>query len=312
MKYDKPPLSIDDQIQRLKDRGLVVSDEERAKRYLTHIGYYRLSAYILPYEEQSSNNERTHKIQSDVSFDDIVDLYVFDRKLRVLVLEAIERIEVSVRSNWTHYLSIDSNSSHAFLCKKYFNNHWDYLEQLSKAAKDVKQSNEIFVKHYLNKYTDPYLPHIWAISETLSIGALSRWYKNTKCKNIKSKVAKAVGIPSAELMDGILHCLTLLRNICAHHNRLWNRKMVTQLPHFKKLELTMLYDLIDDAGQDKQQKQLKRELYNYLIITGYMIKNISPKSSWLNRVKDLMNSRSLEQQQAMGFPPQWQQQSFWS
>lgn len=312
MRYNKPPLSIDDQLTRLEHRGLAIPDKDKAKRYMLHIGYYRLSAYALPYEIDSSNHLRSHQFVADVSFDDIVDLYVFDRKLRLLVLEAIERIEVSVRSNWAHYLSMETNDPHAFLNRDNFNNHWDHQKQLSKVAKDISSSNEVFVTHYLRKYKDPYLPHIWAMAETLSIGGLSHWYKNTKYKSaVKAKVAQAVGIPAVELMDSILHCLTLLRNICAHHNRLWNRKMLMQLPNIKKLNHLIISEKIDDKKQNKYQEQPKREIYNYLVVIGHMMKSISPKTQWLQKVKALVTERSQVEQKAMGFPQHWQSNPYW-
>jgi abortive infection bacteriophage resistance protein len=311
MIYDKPPLSIDEQITRLQDRGLMIHDKERAERYLIHIGYYRLSSYLLVFEESSQDGSRTHKFKPDTTFDDIIDLYVFDRKLRVLVMEAIERIEVSVRSNWTHYLSLQANNSHAHLDRKCFANHWDHQKQLSKVAYEIKNSKEIFVTHYLKKYSEPFSPHVWGISETLSIGALSHWYANTKELKIKTLVARAVGVPAVDVMEGILHSLTLIRNIGAHHNRLWNRRMVKQLPNIKKLRSVLVYEKVYDSKQEKYQNQLRREIYNYLIIMGHIMTRISPKTTWIERLKEHVETRNNQQQIAMGFPEDWQKNKFW-
>ncbi len=98
MNYAKPPLSILDQIALLKERGLLIQNEKRARHYLTYIGYYRFSAYWLSFEYLDKQGKRTHRFKKGTSFDDVLGLYIFDRKLRLLVMEAMERIEVAIRT----------------------------------------------------------------------------------------------------------------------------------------------------------------------------------------------------------------------
>lgn len=110
MLYDKPPNSVDEQVSLLKGRGLVCADEALVRRcWLVTVGYYRLSAYWLPYElPPPAGQTRSKAFAPDTSFESIVDIYTFDRQLRLLVMEAIERIEIALRASWTHRLSLAS------------------------------------------------------------------------------------------------------------------------------------------------------------------------------------------------------------
>jgi len=102
--FNKPPLSLPDQLALLVSRGLTVIDPQDALHYLTHIGYYRLSGYALPLQIGGSGADR-HNFKPGVTFTDILDRYVFDRKLRLLVMDAIERIEISVRAALTNHIA---------------------------------------------------------------------------------------------------------------------------------------------------------------------------------------------------------------
>jgi len=97
MQYTKPPLSIEQQIELLKSRGLEIPDHEQAAHYLYHLNYYRLSGYMLPFQEGTE-----HHFQAGTTFEHVLNLYLFDRKLRLLLMDAIERIEVSVRTPWAN------------------------------------------------------------------------------------------------------------------------------------------------------------------------------------------------------------------
>lgn len=312
MKYDKLPLSIPDQVQRLRDRNLIIDDTIKAERYLANIGYYRLSAYWLPYELPTVNlgKSRNHEFKPDTYFDDILELYIFYRKLRLLVIEAIERIEVAVRTQWANALSLTTHNSHAYLDASLFSNPWQYHKDISKIVRDIEASHEIFVSHYTSSYSEPFLPPIWAVVETLTLGALSRWYASTKDNKVRAAVSKALGMPTVEIMESVLHCLTLIRNICAHHARLWNRKMTMQLPHIKRLKQDIQTQaVVDKVGNIQQQP--RREIYNYLIVMVNIMKTINPATTWVKRLSDLIETATVAQQTAMGFPADWQHNAIW-
>ncbi len=99
--YGKPALTHDELVDRWVQRGLEIPDRARALRYARHLGYFRLSPYTIPFQLNGS----THQFRRGVTFDDVLDLYVFDRELRLLVMDALERVEVAVRSALTDHMS---------------------------------------------------------------------------------------------------------------------------------------------------------------------------------------------------------------
>lgn len=108
MKYNKLPIPIPDQITKLKQRGLRITDDSLAARYLSNISYYRLRAYTYPYQDDTKTE---HPFIIDVSFEDIIELYTFDRKLRLLIFDAVEKIEVALRTQIIYQWAL-TNGSH--------------------------------------------------------------------------------------------------------------------------------------------------------------------------------------------------------
>lgn len=311
MKYDKPPLSVSDQARQLIARGLVCDNLDRLHHYLNHIGYYRLSAYCIPFEMQPTDNPtaRSHQFMPGTTLQQVLSLYVFDRKLRLLVMEAIERIEVAVRGRWANALA-QHHGSHAHMHPEHFRCPWQHTKDLSSMASALKDSGELFVVHYKKRYTTPFLPPVWVVVETLSLGALSRWFSNTADTKAKAAVAKGLGIPTVEILEGVLHVLTPVRNICAHHGRLWNRQFPMRIPHIKRLrDHIMVEDVPQDDG--RIQTQPIPLLYNYLVVMAHIMRQINPGSSWRKRLADHIASASPDQQTAMGFPADWQTRHLW-
>jgi abortive infection bacteriophage resistance protein len=173
-KFDKPPLTIEQQIELLMDRGLDIPDHQQAKIHLNFIGYYRLSAYALPFQSGGNDLDR-HHFNFGTTFEQVLDLYIFDRKLRLLVMDAIERIEVAIRAVISNVASI-KYSPHWFLKPELFErNHDSCLTQLKKDINhDNPNKQERFVKHYYANYTEPELPPSWMIMEVLMLGTLSK------------------------------------------------------------------------------------------------------------------------------------------
>ena len=310
MKYNKPALSIPDQAQRLLDRGMICIDRNHLEHYLSHIGYYRLSAYWLPFEYPSTNGDsRNHQFLPDTTFEEVLDLYVFDRKLRLLVIEAIERIEVAARTRWASAMSLQ-HGSHAHMNADLFKNPWQHASDIARISNDLKDSNETFVVHYRGKYKAPYLPPIWAVVETMTLGALSRWIASTGDNQVKREVAKTLGMPTIEILEQVLHALTPVRNICAHHARLWNRRFILLLPNIKRLQGQLITETITTPSGETQQP-LRREIYNFLVVIQYLMNHMSQNSTWGARLMQHIEPLATEHKNAMGFPTDWKTHQPW-
>lgn len=303
MLYSKPPLSVSEQVTRLESRGMTFRDKARAERYLQNIGYYRLSAYWLPFETPVlPGTSRTHVFAGDVEFDRIVDLYIFDRKLRLLVLEAIERIEVSVRTQWAGELALRTGTAHPHLDSKLFKDYRAHVKDLHRLVQEVDRSGEVFVEHYFRTYEGPGLPPVWASVETMTLGALSQWFKNTRHTETKKVVMKALQLPSVEILEAVLHTLTPVRNVCAHHARLWNRRFPMSYPTIRRLGSRLV----------PPSPTLEQHLmFNHLVILDHLMVAIQPGTSWTRRVLELLQRRSSQELAWMGFPPNWTSRDPW-
>lgn len=306
MLYEKLATSIDAQVALLKGRGMVCSDEALVKRWLVTVGYYRLGAYWLPFELPPEEGQtRSKTFTPGTTFDEIIDTYTFDRKLRLLVTEAIERVEISLRSRWTHRMSVE-HGSHAHLESRLFDSGWTHASMLAALANRAGKSQEVFITHYKSKYSDPYMPPLWAVTELMTFGDLSKWVAATEDQKMGSAVARDLGLPTREMLTGVIQALTYTRNVCAHHGRLWNRRMVKRVPNIKRFRTDLVIDV------EGNQTQTENLIYNVLVVLIRMLLHQSADTSFPGRLKDLMNTRSQAQQRSMGFPTDWRTRPAWT
>lgn len=297
MHYDKPPISVSEQVSLLRDRGMDVPNAARAEHYLTHIGYYRLSAYWLPFEEPAlqPDSGRSHSFVSNITFDDVLNRYIFDRELRLLCLEALERIEVSIRSIWANAFALEKGA-HAYLDAKNFKCHYTHAKNVAKVAAEVQKSEEVFVKHYRRKYAKSGLPPIWIMAETLTFGALSKWVELTGITKVKRDVSSQLKIPTVDIADGVFHNLSQLRNICAHHSRLWNRRFIKKYPYIKKMP---------ELVHPESENEGARYIYNHFLMLRHLMLVINPGTSWPKRLCGLLEKQPAATLTAMHLPENW-------
>lgn len=284
-----------------------VGDLETAKQWLETVGYYRLSAYWLPFELPPEGElVRSKTFKPKATFMAVTDLYVFDRRMRVLVLEAIERVEVHVRSRWTYHMS-HAHGTHAHLEHRQFSSGLNHAEQLFRLARAVDKSEETFIKHFKNKYTEPHSPPLWQATELMTLGELSKWFQATKDNSVKSGVGYDLGLPTIEIVESVLQVLSYVRNICAHHGRLWNRETVKRVPKIKRFALDLA--LVKDS---KNRDVCENKLYNVLVILLHLIDRQATDSTFRERLRALIEERSENERRSMGFPDDWQKRPIWS
>lgn len=296
--FTKPPLSIDQMVAQLQARGLEISDLDDAKRCLRYIGYYRLSGYALPFQMKGSRTP--HEFIAGTSFADILDQYIFDRELRLLLMDAIERIEVAVRSIISDTMS-RQYGSHWYMDKVHFLGVFDHDGLIDTVKRETgfdrsdKTRQHQFTKHYYGRYDVPELPASWMVAEVLSLGTWSSIFARVAKRKDQKQIADAFGLP-VEVMTSWLHSLTYLRNLCAHHARVWNRTLVVRPTIMGGFE-----DLMQDNGK----------LYALLVVIQIFLDTIAPSSDWRIRLKSLIDAHSNTPLDAMGFTADWQTKSFW-
>lgn len=296
-KYTKQALTVDQQIEFLSKQGLQIENPNLAYSVLSVVSYYRFSGYLLPFKlPHNSNSPRRFK--EHITFDHVWQLYQFDRELRLLVSDAIEKIEVAFR---TALVNVTSVAFHPFwyVERSYFKRDKPY-EVVLKNVKDViRDKQELFIKHYLDKYDDPNYPPIWMMVEALSFGVCSKLFNNIKAITVRNEIATCLG-QHTTVIESWLRTLTYTRNLCAHHSRLWNRWFVNP-PLMPKHEPLRAYFFTTE--------DYRFHLIAYVL--QRLLEKIAPKSHWKEKLFDLFKKYENYPGIEMGFKSDWETDPFW-
>jgi abortive infection bacteriophage resistance protein len=276
--FNKPFLTLDKQINLLKSRGMLFKDESKAKYYIENLNYYRLTGYWLIFEK----NHATHTFKENTYFEDILNLYIFDRELRLLLLDAIERIEVSIRSKLAYNLA-ESFGSHALLKPEIFLSALKYSRTLVKLKSEIDRNKaELFIKHHFDKYKEE-LPPIWVCVEVMTLGQISNWLSNIKERKYRQIIAKSYALDE-KILCSFLHHLTIIRNACAHHFRVWNKRFT--------IDFTLPKNPNDLNKKFNLSK--KRYLYNTLVMCEYLMDIICEDNLWSIKLNNLIKKYSID------------------
>lgn len=297
MKYNKKPLPFSTQIAILKKRGLFIEDDSKAEHYLSNISYYRLRAYTFPFQD---NSNPEHPFITQISFDEIVALYVFDRRLRMLIFNALEKIEIALRTKIIYHYAM-AHGSHFHEIPALFRNQQRFEGDKVRLQEEIKRSTEDFIKHYFLKYDEPANPPAWMSLEVVSMGLLSQIYKNFRRSDIKRKIARAFGLPHEQFLENWMHVFSNLRNICAHHGRIWNRRFVVE----PKIPDNTPAPFLSNT------RIHTNKLYASLSCMQYLLIGISPGSDFSKQLTALLDTCPLNQLSDMGFPENWKEETIW-
>ncbi len=294
--YHKKPLSYTVQLQQLKERNLTIENDLKALHYLEQISYYRLSAYFLPFQQTKD------WFDDGTTFQQILDTYSFDRELRLLVFDCIERVEVAIRTQFIYAMAIKYNDSHwqdnRNLFVKPFQNKVgikidpfsDFQGIISK-AKSARRP-EVFIKHYIDNYHIPSNPPSWMCFELLTIGELSNLYRGLNSKEDKKTIATKFNLHPT-VFTSWLHSLTYVRNVCAHHSRLWNKDLAVEPERLLKSASPWV--------SIRYSYNNKRTFY-LLCILKYFLQIVNPNNSFKEKLETLINKYPSVPIQYLGIP----------
>ena len=289
--FSKPALPSKDLVQLLKSRNLKISDEENAIRYLDNIGYYRLSAYFHPYYKE-------HEVfKEGATFENVLALYIFDRKLRLLALDPLQRIEVAVRTAISNHMSLQYGPFWFEDVRLFrdINKHSDFITMATSKAGAQNRHLSQACKHYHTNYGDHVLPPSWILSEELSMGCWSKLFANFSCKQDKRAIAGAFHFVWTDFESWLTY-LTNVRNLVAHHNRFWN----VTLP---VLPAKMSHYIIDAGIIDGA--------YTHFVVIYCLLKTLVHKSDWPLNLASLLDTCPLDVHHHMKFPVGWRNFLFW-
>ncbi len=296
MHYTKQPLDYPQILQMLRTRGLIVKDEVEALRQLKIISYFRLANYMRPMEA----NKDTHIFKPGSLFDNVVDLYYFDKQLRALLFTAVQNVEIALRSKVIHHLSMRYGAfwfmdEHLSLNQTLFN------ENLYHINKELKRSREDFISEHFAKYTSPQFPPVWKTLEVVSFGTLSKLLENFNDNHVKKSIAREFNLPQHLYLESWVKSIVALRNCIAHHSRMWNRKypLKPQLPQ-------KLNGMWVDCSKISRAK-----LYAQLCCLAYLQDYIHPDNDFKLQLKSLLKAHPNVDVAAMGFPIGWENEPLW-
>lgn len=306
----KQAATIVDHVARLRDRGMEI-DATLAKQWLTYVSYYRLSAYWYPARVMDAQGRRTDRLKPGISFSDAVALYEADRKLRALVHDGMERVEIAMRTRVSELLV--KKDPLAYTNPKTFRSKFDHKKWMVTAKKRISRAgarNEA-IKHYRDEYEGEY--PFWVLTEVLDFSDISRLYEGLPASDQRA-IAEDMGIkldlkqlsklqqekvkresPLVRWMEQ----LTIVRNYCAHHARLWNKSFVpAPTPALRTLpEFALLPE-----GQSEQ-------VFGALVVMANLVRTTSPKTTWPDKVSSLIQNdfltNPLVDPESLGLPEDW-------
>lgn len=327
INYPKEWHSFESQLDLVESRGLSVTDRPCALACLERIGYYRLSGYWYAFRERTEvvwlaegakkpKKVRTDKMAMDefktgATFEQAVDLYVFDKQLRMLVMDALERIEIALRVDISHTLA--ERDKFSYLKPDYFHPKFSqqldaktgltkHHEWLGKHAQLITRSKEEFVRHNKEKYGLPLA--IWVACEVWDFGTMSTLYDGM-LEEMQDKISMQYGVDNGRLFATWLRSLNYLRNVCAHHSRLWNRNIVEQpkLPAATELTWIQIFESDEHA---------RSRCFLQLCMIKHLMSVIHPNSGWpdrlVNHLKTLPDLAHLGlNHYGMGAPENWEE-----
>ena len=233
------PRTIQEQLTRLKEKGMEFNDEQIAISYLARISYFRLKYYWV---DMLDNN--TGHFVNGTSFNTIIDRYEFDKKLRNILFGAIEILEVGLRTKFITTLSLATNTGLWYLDNSLFENQQYHTNLVLDMKYEFARNSDPFVRQYILDHPDwdkntlsGANPDAWMIFETATFGTLSKMYKNLLNQSpLKSRIANEFGLYSARELSSWLEAISVLRNIIAHHSRIWYKifsKKPTNISHHR-------------------------------------------------------------------------------
>lgn len=314
-RFTKQPKTTTDLIAHLKGCGLAIRNDSSTRGFIESVGYYRVSGYVLLFEEQgsvatypdgSTYIARSHKITpaKSVSFREVKELYAFDEELREITMSAISRFEVAIRAAICDIMAVKTSNSHWYEDTSNYDTQFTtltngksgYKSLIGKIKQETKRNN-IFCNHYTSKYTQPKLPPIWMVAEQMSMGTWAIIYPELSDNRSKKDISKRFHMSVPQMKAAIL-ALSHLRNLCAHHARLVGANYA-HIP-------------MNDP-QNRFPTTLRNSTYAYMLATlWHILKVVQPRSSVVeDLVKLCKKYPNIDVEIYLGLPRNWNSDLFW-
>ncbi|MBO7103276.1 MAG: Abi family protein [Bacteroidaceae bacterium] len=295
-RYTKTYSPPDQLVTLLKTRGLHIEDEARTENYIRRIGYYRFSAYLYPLLALPKEN---HVFKPGTTFNQALDMYRFDRHLRLLMFNEIEKIEIAVRSAIVNIASHETGNPFWMTDPAYFYDAKTFVKTKLLIDAELAKSREDFIDHFRNTYSDPY-PPAWMLAEILPLGVLTKIYDNIKSNQIRKKIAHEFSL-EVPVFNSWMTIITVARNNCGHHARVWNRTFALRVSTMRRMTRPWISIPVN-----------QRKVYFSLCIIKYFLNVISPNNDMRAKIDALFAAYPSIDVVAMGVPCGWENEPLWN
>lgn len=305
--YTKSALSYAAQIQQLKARHLDVDDDHKALHLLQNLSYYRLSGYWYP---MIKDPKHRHQFKPDSNFSNAFKLYCFDRELKRLIMSDVEKVEIAVRAKMIYIMAMN-HGAFWYTDKTLFANRSDHGKTIKIIEREYKRSDETFIINFKAKYNDP-LPPSWMVLEVVSFGTLVKLYDNLLTSPVKLKISDYFGIDEATFSSWI-NSFVYLRNLCAHHARLWNKKMnIAPLVPISANHVFLNNVMAPHKISGRPDFLNNNKVYFLSSVLIYFLNTINPKHTFREKFHALLTKYPMIDVKAMGFVDGWQNEILWN
>ena len=280
----------------MRQRGLMIDNECEAIKVLSNVSYFRLAGYWRPFEADKVR----HVFKPSSRFSDVISLYRFDAELRMLVFSAIQRIEISVRTKMIQHVAL-KHGAFWFLDERLTDNADIHAFCLKSIKRELDRCSDEYILEHYRKYDEPGFPPAWKTFEVVSLGTLSKLYSNLNDYKIRKVIAHDFNIPEHLCMGSWLRSITVVRNACAHHARLWNAHFSITPQTSAKMKGPWITDF----------KFAKDRLYPQLCCIAYWLDGMDTAEHFKSDIRSLLDRYPMVDARAMGFPPSWESEPLW-
>ena len=296
-RYGKPPLSVEDQLKLLESRGMRIADPTFAAHALSTVSYYRLSAYSYPFRSRPDDG----RFRGGTTFEEVWRYYRFDRRLKNVVLDGIERVEIATRTKIVNrftglYGPFGYRETANFAAPI---DNVRFSKTLTLIDEETVRSNEEFVAPFRKTYdTSDGMP-LWMAAELMTFGNMLTFFRMLKMKD-KKAIAHEFGT-NADTFETWLKSLNFVRNVCAHHGRLWNRH----------LAIAPGIPIKDGKWHEKRYPVVPSRIYSVLCILKQLMDVIAPQSGWKDRLFALLAEFPDIHRLSMAMPSGFEHSALW-
>lgn len=295
VKFQKPPLTIGEQVDRLRSRGLE-AEPATLTRTMHRMSYYRFSGYLWWFYA-----DEWEVVRPGVTLDDVLGLYAFDSILRTHVMRFSHSIEVWLRAALTNHVA-ERHGAMGYLSPTIYGSRNAFERDLSKLDEMLgKESPERFVAAFHSKYVDR-RPPIWMATELMSFGLLSKWYDNLREDSLRKAIAAEAGL-NQHVLSSFLRLFSVLRNGAAHHSRIWNRRTALRGVTVRRPP-SLLRAALDGADEAR--------IHYVLAIGAYVVQNVDPTSNSVGSLRDHLLTADGEWLDEMDFSDEFERDRLWN